>query len=392
MAWKFTLRFTGDEKPLLTQTQFWATGVAADRAPSSVTVNAEEFNADLPDQQVLSWTAGVRALAALILRAYAHGNPKEYKMQGGRRSPAQSLAEAVSEKHAKGGTSKTWAQKVFTPTADPRPINLVPAFFVVRLNYDIDSFSVKLGRNWQEVQLEVFQNGHRVSRENFVKLAEKIWPTDQHEANIPKEKLAAELLLSVCDPRTQQVVLLRDSELPLRAGSGIIVHVTMNRPAHVCVVWFNSRGEPQPLYPWADFNWASSYASDKTQHLALPEAHTDARPSFYPIGVRSGIETAILLARDEPLPPNLGSTLSGLLRAAAAGYSKLRMFDPHAPIEFCSSRSGGSVAPRMRLEPPQLIQDPFSRFKNDLLDKLSCRFELVMGVAFTVAARLSSTR
>lgn len=389
MAWKVTLDFTGDSEPQLARTRFWADGSLREDPPNSEMVNSEGATPGDPNQQVFRWTAGVRALTVLLLRAFADDDPLRYRMQGGRGASAQPLAEAVTEKHAKGGT-KTWIQKMFTPLAQAHPPNLIPGFFAARLNYENGSFWVRLGQNWREGQLEVFQNEQPIRQRSFVELAERIWPTGQPEVAPPQERVSGALRLSVLDPRTQQVMPLRDCALPLRAGSGIIIHAEMTRPAYVCVVWIDSRGHVQPLYPWRDFNWACPLATDKTTLLALPETHVGGKPSYYPVGVRSGIETAILLARDEPLPSSLGTDLPALLRVATVRYSSLRLHNPREPVEFASSSGPDPITPKVRLHPPQLVQDPFLPFRNVLLSRLSCRFAFVRVVAFAVAARSGS--
>jgi hypothetical protein len=390
MNWKFVLRFTGDPVPALAQIQFWARD-STKSEPSSEMVNADGISADTPNQQVFHWTAGVRALAELLLKAFATEKPYSFRMSGGRGTPAQSLAEAVTQKHAKGD-DKTWVQKAFTPVTEPELRKLVPGFFAAKLNYDRDFFSVRMGRNWQGAQFQVFQEGQLVPQEKLLELALRIQPTPRQELEIPQEKLAVKLLLDIFDPRTQQVAPFRDCPLPLRADVGIIIRAELNRPAHVCIIWINSRGIPQPLYPWQGFDWVTPVGVDKIQQIALPEAQPGERLGFYPIGGRSGIETAILLARDEPLPASLGSTLFALLRATTVRYSQLRLHNPREPVEFCGPTNERFAAPRTRLEHPQFIRDPFLRFKNDLLGKLSAKFGLIKVLAFAVAATSGSTK
>jgi serine/threonine protein kinase len=114
------------------------------------------------------------------------------------------------------------------------------------------------------------------------------------------------------NPIRQRVSLRDPGAVPLKAGDLVRVEVQVSRPAYLYIVWINTEGVPEPVYPWKPGTWGEiAEAQRPVAQLKLPE--TDG--ALWPIKQSpSGTEMLLLLARDEPLPPgvDLKSDLEGL--------------------------------------------------------------------------------
>jgi hypothetical protein len=88
--------------------------------------------------------------------------------------------------------------------------------------------------------------------------------------------------------------------LPLRAGDHLRVEAELTRPAYLYVVWLETTGKAVPKYPWRGNDWGDRPADEAPRdRLALPEAEGQAAPLG---GSPSGVESILLLAREDPLP------------------------------------------------------------------------------------------
>jgi hypothetical protein len=115
------------------------------------------------------------------------------------------------------------------------------------------------------------------------------------------------------NPLRQRLRLHQPRALPLKAGDLLQINVTLNRPAYVYVVWLDAHGKATPIYPWRDEDWNDRpEAEEKRDRLTLPEG-PDVDVAPLPPGA-SGVESLLLLARDEPLPrsENLAGLFAGL--------------------------------------------------------------------------------
>jgi serine/threonine-protein kinase len=104
--------------------------------------------------------------------------------------------------------------------------------------------------------------------------------------------------------RQREPLRLNDPEaLPLRPGDMIAVQAELNRPAYLYVLWIDTRGRVRPVYPWKPGHWESRPEVERpVRRLRRPEA----LDMFYPMEKEpAGIETLVLLAREEPLPPEV---------------------------------------------------------------------------------------
>jgi serine/threonine protein kinase len=104
--------------------------------------------------------------------------------------------------------------------------------------------------------------------------------------------------------------------VPLRPNDWLRIEAQLNRPAYVYVVWIDSQGRASPVYPWTPGDWASSRSSESPiDRLSLPPEGDEG----WPVRGPGGVETLLLLAREEPLPAEfqLCDRLSDLPRQQA---------------------------------------------------------------------------
>jgi hypothetical protein len=101
--------------------------------------------------------------------------------------------------------------------------------------------------------------------------------------------------------------------LPVIGGELVRLDVKLNRPAHVYLLWVDSQGRVQPCYPWdiarSDAGWQAPFVPGG----GVPQAEVhcpDARGEGLVIEGPAGLETAVLLARSDPLPADVD--LAGL--------------------------------------------------------------------------------
>jgi hypothetical protein len=90
------------------------------------------------------------------------------------------------------------------------------------------------------------------------------------------------------------------------------IEAELNRPAYLYVIWLDSVGKATPMYPWRDGNWHDRPADERAvKRLALPPGEGEAAPLD---PSPSGVESILLLARDERLPPGEDDALAAIFR------------------------------------------------------------------------------
>jgi hypothetical protein len=126
--------------------------------------------------------------------------------------------------------------------------------------------------------------------------------------------LSGELILRVWgDGKRGLRVGEEPAALPVRNGEKVHLEVRLSRMAYVYLLWLDSQGNVDPLYPW------------KRNFRQLPPSQTPAKQLDLPpqwdkgwevIGP-SGLETALLLVRHSPLPADVDlATVLGNLKPA----------------------------------------------------------------------------
>ena len=154
----------------------------------------------------------------------------------------------------------------------------------------------------------------------------------------PPDKVAApialdgELVVTVSsDPkkgpvRKRMVPVDQPGALPVLDGEVVHLRVTLNQPAYAYLIWVDSAGEIQPLYPWdadsSDQGWAAPLRAEGTR--ARQEFHVPAQDfRGFEVEGPAGLETAVLLARRRPLgDPNILRDLVGKLPTSPMMHPK----------------------------------------------------------------------
>jgi serine/threonine protein kinase len=145
-------------------------------------------------------------------------------------------------------------------------------------------------------------------------------------ADGPLPPLKGSVDLLVWAKEQKRTLRLRDDAvLPLSLDDEVAVEVELNRPAYPYVIWINTEGEAQPIYPWKSGKWDERPAEERSlERLRRPDP-----PLFWPMKKgQPGMETMLLLVREEPWPT--GVDLRGLL----TGLPKQTMQHPQAAVWF----------------------------------------------------------
>jgi Protein kinase domain len=117
--------------------------------------------------------------------------------------------------------------------------------------------------------------------------------------------LAGELTVRVWTPGRQGKLgwsVEEPRSLPVLPGELVHLEARLNQPAYAYLLWLDSEGHLSVLYPRQDGKFGSSPGGERPREtLHCPEADDD--------GIRmkgsAGLETALLLVRRAPLPPDI---------------------------------------------------------------------------------------
>ncbi len=166
--------------------------------------------------------------------------------------------------------------------------------------------------------------------------------------------------------------------LPLRAGEQVHLEARLNRPAYAYLFWIDGQGEVSLLYPRDDGLFGSRTGGggpEATGSVHSPDALNRGHRMTGP----GGLETALLLARREPLPP-------GTDPVALIGRLPRAPLRDEREVAFLDLEQGGSVATSRLaqyrgIDANQVgeIDDPLLR----LMERLRrSDFELIKAVRF----------
>jgi tRNA A-37 threonylcarbamoyl transferase component Bud32 len=93
--------------------------------------------------------------------------------------------------------------------------------------------------------------------------------------------------------------------LPVRNGELVYVEARLNRPAYSYLLWIDSRGAVQAVYPWDIANsakgWRAPWVADGDQPHDVVRCPAGGSRGLIIEGP-PGLETVVLLARSQPLP------------------------------------------------------------------------------------------
>jgi serine/threonine protein kinase len=171
--------------------------------------------------------------------------------------------------------------------------------------------------------------------------------------------------------------------LPVRNADLVRLEVRLSQPAYIYLLWVDSQGLPKTLYPW-DNPILGSPEPPRGQRACKQLDSPPKGGDGWEVDEVGGYETAILLARDTPLPSgvDLASLVGALpntscsdLREGYDGYGWKLTPDLSSPRFF-------SLAQHRGLKPESRpIDDPFVQ----LIERLRHDFALIEVVRFAHA-------
>ena len=164
--------------------------------------------------------------------------------------------------------------------------------------------------------------------------------------------------------------------LPMTPGDWLRIDVELNRPAFCYIIWIDSEGQVVPLYPWRDMSWTQRpRAEQPTNRVSLP----DDPSSIAPLGHGpAGMETLLLLTRDEPLPAdvNLAQVIGALPAQQAPDLRSAVWFENGSVVRNEVHRGP------IRLDQAQATDSQILRTQAHLRDRLGPLFGYTRGVSF----------
>lgn len=201
-------------------------------------------------------------------------------------------------------------------------------------------------------------------------------PADTPSPSTVAGPLTGELIVRVWtdDPDGKRGLRVEEpGALPLLNGEMIHLHVRLDQPAHVYLIWIGGSGKVQPLYPWNPDTW--DLPSEQT---ATREVHSPPELNRgYRMKGGSGLETALMLARATPLPAD-----TDLAKLVALPAGKLRNPREVAWLEhggnLTAARFVRAVHRDLDVEQSARIEEPVL----ELMERLRAHFELMKVVRF----------
>jgi serine/threonine protein kinase len=172
------------------------------------------------------------------------------------------------------------------------------------------------------------------------------------------------------------VKLSHPAALPLAPGDWLRIEIELNRPVFVYVVWINTEGKAEPLYPWTGPEWASRPKSERRmERLSLPEGDNEIAPLS---GGPPGIETLLLLTRDTPLPSDtdMAALFAGLPAQTSAAPGAAAWFENGTLVRHEVDRGP------IRLDQARPSDDPVLKAQAMLKGRLKDLFPYTRGVSF----------
>src|SRR5262249_55620145 len=152
------------------------------------------------------------------------------------------------------------------------------------------------------------------------------------------------------------------------------LEVRLNQPAFVYLLWVDSQGKVQPLYPWDP---ARGFAGG----LPAPqrESHLNSPPQVnrgWEVDGPSGLETALLLVRRTPLPPeaDLEALIDRLPPSKLTNPREVAWLELGPGQE--AARQARVLHRSLKVDESKQIDEPLL----ELMERLRPHFELIKAV------------
>jgi hypothetical protein len=162
--------------------------------------------------------------------------------------------------------------------------------------------------------------------------------------------------------------------LPVLPGEWIHLEAKLSRPAHAYLLWLDGQGQVASLYPWRDRSFGSRPFYEGASAVLQSPAELDRG---WPMTGPAGLETALLLVRQTPLPPaiDLASLIGRLPLSPLRDPQEVavRGFDPGQAVRAIDRGMHRGLA-----DEAERIDDPLLQ----VMEKLRPHFDVIRAVRF----------
>jgi serine/threonine protein kinase len=197
------------------------------------------------------------------------------------------------------------------------------------------------------------------------------------QAALPPLKGSIDLLVSgSAKPKNGWMRLNEPGAVPVRPHDIVRIEARLNRPAFVYIVWLDTDGKAQPTYPWVDGDWSKRPVAEKPlQQLNLPD---EPNLGFPLESGPPGIESLLMLVREEPLPAgfDLQAIFANLPAQQAQDVRSLAWFENGDVVRNEQDRGPIKLGERIA------VDDPVLRTQSLLRTKLKEIFPYTRAVCF----------
>lgn len=188
-------------------------------------------------------------------------------------------------------------------------------------------------------------------------------------------KVSLDLLVS--SPATNVSDPLREVNLPPAKGDLVVLNTTATQPAFLYLIWIDSTGNVIPVYPWENGDWKQRIRNEQpVTELRLPDEGTG-----WPVEDQAaGMETILVLARREPLPLSIDSSLQELLTVSIPAQFPEKVLFLHVENGKIHRDDRAPIITKSE----SLAVDSVTAYHKDVFLRLSPHFEIVRATSFEV--------
>jgi serine/threonine protein kinase len=190
------------------------------------------------------------------------------------------------------------------------------------------------------------------------------------------------LLWDSHDKARRRMSLGQPGAVPLSSDDVVRIEAHVEPPMYVYLVWVDSQGKATPVYPWQRCRWSLRPAKEApVGSLRLPEEADEGWPMQ---ATQGGMETLVLLAREEPLGRDVD------VERLFSDLPKQPMQDRRALVWFAEGQPIKKAEDAQRAPnffKTTQIDDPLLRMQRLLHDRLGRQFSVQRAVSFATVGK-----
>jgi hypothetical protein len=264
-------------------------------------------------------------------------------------------------------------QPIGTPSSGPSKSKRTRRFWatgatIVALVVVAAAISAWIGRS----QAKIASPDAPPPAQSAAAMTKRVTPRDHADA------LSGTINVRVWDPKNANrhgLALSEPGALPLRQGDQIRVEAALNRSAYLYLVWIGTDGAAHPVYPWKPGDWTARISPERpTVTLSLPERIDGG----WEIEGPAGMETLVLLAREEPLP--LGIKIIDLF--AGLPFQTLQSDQALVRLDHGEVVNDRETTRSPIFSEVKPLSDPVLRTQRMLTERLTPHFAVIQSVSF----------